>query len=64
MKNMSEGDHLELRILKDRVQEILGQIDEASQRPNLKANKETLNFCAGELHEAADKLIWIVARLK
>lgn len=64
MKNMSEGDHLEIRTLKDRLQEILGQIDEASQRPNLKTSKQVLNFCAAELHKEADKLVWIITRLK
>lgn len=64
MKEMSEGDHLEIRTLKDRLQEILGQIDEASQRPNLKTSKQILSFCAGELHKEADRLIWIVTRLK
>ena len=63
MKKMTEGDYLEIRSLKDRLQEILGQIDEASQRPNLKTSKHVLTFCAEELHKEADKLVWIVTRL-
>ena len=64
MKKISEADNMEISSLRDRVQEILGQINEASQNPNKKANKETLNFCAAELHKSADQLIWIVSRLK
>lgn len=63
MRKLTESDKLELRSIKDNIQQILGQIDEASLKPNLKANKETLNFCAGKLHEAADELVWIVTRL-
>ncbi|MBQ7257155.1 MAG: hypothetical protein IJS60_05625 [Abditibacteriota bacterium] len=64
MKKVSDSEYLELKTLKDRVQEILGQIDDASNKPTLKANKETLKFCAQELHKSADQLVWIVTRLK
>ena len=64
MRKVSDSEILELKTVKDRIQEILGQIDDASNKPNLKANKETLKFCASELHKSADQLVWIVTRLK
>ena len=63
-KQISENDRLELRSLENRVQEVLGQIDEAILKSHLKSGKETLTFCASELHKCADQLVWIITRLK
>ena len=64
MRKVSDSEILELKSIKDRVREISGQIEDASEKPNLKANKDNLNFCAQELHKVADSLVWLVTRLK
>ena len=64
MKKVSDSEILEIKTIKDRIREISGQIDDASEKPNLKANKDTLKFCAQELHKVADSLVWLVTRLK
>ena len=60
---MKETD-VELRVVKDHIQQLLGQIDDACTKPKLKANREALNKAAQDLHRVADQLVWIVARIK
>ena len=54
---------IRLKTIKDQIAAALGQIDDASNNPKLKSNKEMLIKVAKELHKTADELVWTVARI-
>lgn len=55
---------IKLRIIKDHIAAILGQIDDASNNPKLKSNRDLLLKSAANLRKSADDLVWTVTRMK
>ena len=55
---------MEILAIKDQIGALLGQIDDCSDDPASRENKEQLLQIAKRLHAAADQIVWLVARMK